>query len=100
MADYLNNSIPGLRCGQKILPSEILGAEGYIFGNTYYVDPTNGSDSNPGTTPDKAFATVDLAYDTMTTNNDDTVVLRTYATHQLTEQLDVSKSRVHFIGDP
>lgn len=99
MADFLNNSIPGLRFGQKILPSEILGATGSIYGNTYYVDPTNGSALNPGTSPDKAYASVETAYDSMTTNNDDVVILRTYATHELTAQMTVSKNRVHFIGD-
>ena len=98
MADYLNNSISGLRCGQKILPSEIIGFDGYVFGNTYYVDPTNGSDLNPGTTPDKAFATADLANDTITTNNNDAVYLSGYASHTVTEMLTVSKNRCHFIG--
>lgn len=98
MADYLHNSIPGLRYGQKILPSEIIGYDGYIFGNTYYVDATNGNDNNPGTTPDKAFATVAKANDAMITNNNDVVYLSGYATHTLTEMLDVSKNRVHFIG--
>jgi hypothetical protein len=100
MADLLNNSIPGLRYGQKILPSEILGATGSIYGNTYYVDPTNGSDLNPGTSPDKAYASIETAYDSMTTNNDDVVILRSYESLQLTGQLTISKSRVHFIGDP
>ena len=100
MADYLNNSMSGLRFGQKILPSEILGAEGSIFGNTYYVDPTNGSASNPGTTPDKAYASIETAYDSMITNNDDVVITRTYANLELTAQMTISKSRCHFIGDP
>ncbi len=98
MADYLHNSIPGLRYGQKILPSEIIGYDGYIFGNTYYVDATNGSDSNPGTTSDKAYATVAEAYDNMTTNNHDVVYISGYAEHTLTSMLSVSKNRCHFIG--
>lgn len=98
MANYLNNYIPGLKYGAKILPSEILGADGYIFGNVYYVDPTNGSDANPGSEPTKAFATVDAANDALTTNNNDVVYLNGYANHTLTEMLDVSKSRVHFRG--
>ena len=99
MADYLHNSIPGLRYGQYILPQEILGATGSIYGNTYYVDPTNGSASNPGTSPDKAFASIETAYDAMTSNNDDVVIARTYANLELTAQMTVSKSRCHFIGD-
>lgn len=98
MADLLNNSIPGLRYGQKILPSEIIGYDGYVFGNTYYVEATNGDDSNPGTTPDKAFKTVDAAYDAMTTNNHDVLYLSGNATHSLTEMLSFTKNRCHFIG--
>jgi len=96
--DYLHNSIPGLRFGQKILTSEIAGFGGYVFGDVYYVDATNGSDVNPGTTSDKAFATVDAANDAMTTNNNDAVYLSGYASHALTEMLTVAKNRVHFIG--
>lgn len=76
MADYLNNSIPGLRYGQKILSSEVLGAYGVVFGNEYYVDSVNGSNVNPGTTPDKAFATVDYAIGKTTANQGDVIFVR------------------------
>ena len=47
----------------------------------------------------RVYATVAAAYDAATTNADDVIVLSTYSTHELTEQLTISKNRVHFIGD-
>lgn len=68
------------------------------FGNVYYVDPTNGDDDNDGLTPAGAFATLDKANDTVTTNNDDFIILSAYAAHNVTEMLSVSKNRVHFVS--
>lgn len=68
------------------------------FGDVYFVDPTNGSDDYDGDTPDRAFATLAKAYSEVTTNQDDFIVLSAYAAHAVTEMLDVSKSRVHFVS--
>ena len=94
----LNESIPGLRFGQKILPSEILGEGFTVYGNVYYVDADNGSDSNTGTEPSTAFKTVAKAYTQVTTNHDDVIVLSAYSAHALTSMLTIAKSRVHFVG--
>jgi len=67
-------------------------------GKVFWVDYTNGSDGNKGTSPTKAFKTVAKAYDAATTNKDDVICLIGSATHVLTEMLTVSKNRVHFIG--
>lgn len=67
-------------------------------GNVFFVDYTNGSDGNKGTSPDRPFKTVEYAYSRATTNNDDVIALIGNATHPLAAMLDVSKSRVHFIG--
>lgn len=88
-----------LRYGAKILPSEILGGGYTSFGDVYYVDATNGSDTNNGTSPTNAMATVAAAYALTTTNSDDVIVLSTNANHVLTSMLTVSKNRVHFVGD-
>jgi len=69
------------------------------YGTYYFVDADNGSDSYDGLSMDTAFATIDKALDTVTTNKDDVIVLSTNGSHQLTEMLTVSKSRVHFVGD-
>lgn len=72
----------------------VLGSTG--VGTYYFVDPTNGSDGNPGTSPDMALATIEEAYDLAVSG--DTIVLSTNATHNLTAGLTVSKSRINFIG--
>lgn len=55
----LNTYVPGLKYGAKILPSEIIGANGFSpWTNFFYVDADNGSDSNVGNSPSTAFATV------------------------------------------
>jgi hypothetical protein len=99
MAYLLNNYVPGLKYGAKILPSEILGGGSTVFGNVYYVDYANGSDDNTGQTPTSAFKTLDKANDTVTTNNTDVVFLAASNTaHTLSEMLTVAKNRVSFIG--
>jgi hypothetical protein len=68
------------------------------FGDVYYVDPTNGDDDYDGLTEDRAFATLAAAYDATTSNQDDFIVLSAYAAHAVTEMLDVSKNRIHFLS--
>jgi hypothetical protein len=65
----------------------------YIF-----VDATNGVDGNDGASWDTAVKTIAQAYSMTTTNNDDVIVLSTYADHTLTAMLDLSKNRVHFVS--
>lgn len=68
-------------------------------GTYFFVDADSGSDLNDGLSMDTPFATIAKAYSMVTTNKDDVIVLSTNASHQLTAMLDISKSRVHFIGD-
>ncbi len=68
------------------------------FGNIFFVNYGTGSDGNRGTSPTAPLQTVQAAYDRATTNNDDLIVLMGSATHVLAAMLDVSKSRVHFVG--
>ena len=67
-------------------------------GNTYFVDPTNGSDGNAGTSPEAAFASISQAHTAVLTKNQDKVVLSANAAHAQTEMLSITKDRVHFIG--
>ena len=94
-----NETQPALKIGAKILPNEILGAGMTVYGNVFYVDADNGSDSNIGTSPTTAFKTIAKGYASTVSNHDDVIVLSTNAVHTVTEMLDVSKNRVHFIGD-
>lgn len=53
--------------GGTIVPTTI--------GNVYYCNPANGDDGYTGKTPDQAFASLDVAYDATTNNNNDVVFL-------------------------
>ena len=64
----------------------------------FYVNPTIGSDGNPGTKMEKPFSTVAAAYAAATTNNHDLIVLSANAAHAATDELAVTKGRVHFLG--
>ena len=68
-------------------------------GKYIFVDATNGSDGNDGSSWESAVKTVAQAYSMARTNKDDVIVLSTYDVHTLTAMLDVSKNRVHFVGD-
>jgi len=94
----LKDYVPALQYGAKVLPSEILGGGATVFGNAWYVDYTNGSDSDTGDAPDHAFKTIQAAHDVATTNNHDVIYLSAYAAHAQTAMLTISKSRLHFIG--
>jgi hypothetical protein len=44
------------------------------------------------------YTSLSAAYDAVTTNNNDVILLNAYSNHALTSMLTVSKNRVHFIG--
>lgn len=69
-------------------------------GSYLFVDYTNGDDgvSVKSNSVGRPFKTVAQAYSKATTNKDDVIVLMGNATHTLTEMLNVSKNRVHFVG--
>lgn len=58
--------------GMPVGPGSVLS---FQTGDTYFVDPVNGSDGNPGTSPLKAFATLYAAHAAMTSGNNDVCVL-------------------------
>ena len=64
----------------------------------FFVNPTTGSDGNPGTKMEKPFATIAAAYAATTSSNHDLIVLSANAAHAATDELAVSKNRVHFLG--
>lgn len=67
-------------------------------GKVFFVNYGTGSDGNSGTDIESPFKTVEYAYSRTTSGNDDIIVLMGSATHVLSAMLDVSKSRVHFVG--
>lgn len=94
MSDYLK---AGGMFNQNLM--NMLNRMGFAtFGNVYFVDPTNGLDTYDGKTPDRAFATIAQAYASVTSNQDDFIVLSAYAAHEVSEMLTVAKNRVHFVS--
>ena len=68
-------------------------------GKYIFVDADNGVDGNDGSSWESAVKTVAQAYSMARTNKDDVIILSTNGVHTLTAMLDVSKNRVHFVGD-
>jgi len=73
------------------------GGMPFTFGTYYYVNP-NGNGGN-GLSADSPFSTIAEAYAACVSNKDDVIVLSTNSAHAVTAMLDVSKNRVHFVGD-
>ena len=65
----LGSLLPGIKYGHKVHPYELLGGGMNIFGQIWYVDGTNGSDDDVGTSPSSAFATVQKAVTTQIANS-------------------------------
>ena len=78
----------------------ILGGGGVpaTVGDVYFVNYGTGQDGNSGEDPTAALKTLSAAYSKMRDGYDDLCVLVGSSTHVLSEMLDVSKSRVHFVG--
>lgn len=72
----LKNYIPALRYGAKLSLGSLQGAGILTFGDTFYVDSVNGSDTaNSGTETNLALATLDAAVGKCTANHGDTIFL-------------------------
>jgi len=80
--------------GAPVAPSPAI----FQAGTTFFVDSDNGSDNADGLTPSTAKLTVAAGYDLMTSNANDVLYLSANAEHALTEMLDISKNRCHFVG--
>jgi len=79
--------------------AELLSGVVPTFGTLYYVDYDNGNDTvHDGLSMDKAFKTIAKAYDKVTTNKNDVIVLSANSAHVLSDELAVTKNRVHFVG--
>ncbi len=76
----------------------LLGTIGPI-GDVYYLDPTNGSDTNSGTAPASAFASMETAEAALTANQNDVLVYIAGPTSlTLQEALVWDKSYTHLVG--
>jgi len=89
-----NNSAPF----QRAQIGTLLATLGPL-GNVYYLDPTNGVDTNTGTAPASAVKSMEVAYDLLTANQNDVLVYIAGTTSlTLTEALVWSKSYTHLVG--
>lgn len=79
---------------------ESLRERGGAFGEVFYVDPINGSDTNPGTDPDRALATITYALTRCTNYNSDMIFLvaRGAAEVTITEDVEVNVADVAIRG--
>ena len=69
---------------------------GKVWGDTYFVDATNGNDGYDGKTPTSAFATIQAAVDACTTNQGDRIFVRDGS---YTESVTIGKNRINLIGE-
>lgn len=94
--------IPALKYGNKIYPEDIAGLLGLpSVGNIFYVDPGVTS-SGGGKSADDAYKTLKEAYDAMSADNDDVVIIApTSSTGRTTETASFtwSKRRTHVVGN-
>jgi len=73
---WARENIPTLKYGNKIGPEDIAGMVGQpVVGKIFYVDATNGSDSDDGGTWSSAFKTLTKAEDMCTSYNYDVIVI-------------------------
>jgi len=68
------------------------------FGNYWFVDANDGSDGNSGKKRNRAFKTIGKAITAATTNNHDVIMLSANAAHAQTDQISLTKNRLHFVG--
>ena len=78
------------------MPPSTFGAAGP--GKVYFVNPDTGADGNSGLQMDRALATIARAYELATTNNHDVIALSASSALAETDQLAVTKNRIHFWG--
>lgn len=77
-----------------------IGQQGFMTpGESYFLDPVNGSDGHNGKSPNKAFKTLTTAYAALTANQNDVLYyFGGSSAISLTATLTWAKSYTHFIG--
>lgn len=80
----------------------LLALTGQFSGQSFFVDPANGNDANPGTSAFKAVKTLAAALALCVAGRGDTVYLisdgSTTATARLSANLDWNKNNTHLVG--
>lgn len=95
----VNSAITNFPNGVSSFGIPVIGSGIPASGGTYYfVDYGNGNDGNDGLSAETPVKLLSTAYTRATSNKDDVICLMGNSTHVLTEMLDVTKNRVHFVG--
>lgn len=96
------NTTTNYPSGITSLNVPVIGGGGIpaTYGRYIFVNYTTGVDGGPieSNTMQQPYKTIAAAYAQMRDGYDDVMVLFGSATHVLTEMLDITKSRVHFVG--
>lgn len=88
-----------LRKGISMLSDLRDGAAANFTGTKFWLDPTNGSDGNDGTAPDKAFQTLPTAYAALTDGKNDVLYyIPGSSSISLSAEFVWAKSYTHFVG--
>jgi len=96
-ANIINNAMPANQLVK--LGDQVMQSLGINVGKIYYLDPTNGADSNDGQSYDKAFKTLTYGYSVLRDGYNDVLVYMAGTTGvTLSAQLDWAKSYAHLIG--
>ena len=94
----INHHNGALYIKHQLIPQDGL-AQPMGKGNMFFVDAANGSDTNNGRSPSKAFATIAVGYAALTADQHDTLYLiSTGTTFTITSTLTWAKSYTHLIG--
>lgn len=80
------------------LPVTFGNTGGKGAGQTWFVNYNTGADGNSGKTMTKPLKTLARAYALATTNNHDVIVLSANSGHAATDELTITKNRLHFWG--
>ena len=103
MTKFLNDYVPALKYGAKILSSEVSGMIGLPYvGDVFYVDPSGGSDSASGLSQTDAKKTIASAQALLADSHQDVVlVVPSGGTGRTTETtaIDWDKRFSHLVGN-
>lgn len=95
----LKDYIPALRHGARLPLQNLQGAGILSFGDIYYVDSVNGSDTaNSGTEPDDALATIDAGVNKCTADNGDVIFVLPGHSEASTASIAMDVAGVSVIG--
>jgi len=93
-------SITNFPAGVSSFGMPIMGGGGIpaTFGEVFFVDYRNGSDGNDGKSKDGAYKTLSKAYSSVTSNQNDVILIDGDSTVVETAMITWAKNRVHVVG--